>query len=330
MGENEVNSVSKPLLTVKNLYTHFPIRRGIFQKTVAYAHAVDGVSFSIKSGETLGLVGESGCGKTTVGRLIVRLEKPTSGEIILEDKNIANFNKKNLKSFRRNVQIIFQDPYSSLNPRMTAGAIVSEPMIIHNIVPRNKINNEVKKLFNRVGLHSEQIDRYPHEFSGGQRQRLSIARALALNPKLIIADEPVSALDVSIQAQVVNLLMDLQRDYQLSFIFISHDISVVGHISNRIAVMYLGQIMELAPRFDILTEPIHPYTESLLSSVPIPNPHIGRQKIKRLKGEVPSSINPPSGCPFHTRCPIAEKKCSNEKPIFREIKPDHFIACHLR
>jgi len=325
-----VNSVSKPLLTVKNLYTHFPIRRGIFQKTVAYAHAVDGVSFSIKSGETLGLVGESGCGKTTVGRLIVRLEKPTSGEIILEDKNIANFNKKNLKSFRRNVQIIFQDPYSSLNPRMTAGAIVSEPMIIHNIVPRNKINNEVKKLFNRVGLHSEQIDRYPHEFSGGQRQRLSIARALALNPKLIIADEPVSALDVSIQAQVVNLLMDLQRDYQLSFIFISHDISVVGHISNRIAVMYLGQIMELAPRFDILTEPIHPYTESLLSSVPIPNPHIGRQKIKRLKGEVPSSINPPSGCPFHTRCPIAEKKCSNEKPIFREIKPDHFIACHLR
>ena len=325
-----MNSVSKPLLTVKNLYTHFPIRRGIFQKTVAYAHAVDGVSFSIKSGETLGLVGESGCGKTTVGRLIVRLEKPTSGEIILEDKNIANFNKKNLKSFRRNVQIIFQDPYSSLNPRMTAGAIVSEPMIIHNIVPRNKINNEVKKLFNRVGLHSEQIDRYPHEFSGGQRQRLSIARALALNPKLIIADEPVSALDVSIQAQVVNLLMDLQRDYQLSFIFISHDISVVGHISNRIAVMYLGQIMELAPRFDILTEPIHPYTESLLSSVPIPNPHIGRQKIKRLKGEVPSSINPPSGCPFHTRCPIAEKKCSNEKPIFREIKPDHFIACHLR
>ena len=330
MGENEVNSVSKPLLTVKNLYTHFPIRRGIFQKTVAYAHAVDGVSFSIKSGETLGLVGESGCGKTTVGRLIVRLEKPTSGEIILEDKNIANFNKKNLKSFRRNVQIIFQDPYSSLNPRMTAGAIVSEPMIIHNIVPRNKINNEVRKLFDRVGLHSEQIDRYPHEFSGGQRQRLSIARALALNPKLIIADEPVSALDVSIQAQVVNLLMDLQRDYQLSFIFISHDISVVGHISNRIAVMYLGQIMELAPRFDILTEPIHPYTESLLSSVPIPNPHIGRQKIKRLKGEVPSSINPPSGCPFHTRCPIAEKKCSNEKPIFREIKPDHFIACHLR
>ena len=325
-----MNSVSKPLLTVKNLYTHFPIRRGIFQKTVAYAHAVDGVSFSIKSGETLGLVGESGCGKTTVGRLIVRLEKPTSGEIILEDKNIANFNKKNLKSFRRNVQIIFQDPYSSLNPRMTAGAIVSEPMIIHNIVPRNKINNEVRKLFDRVGLHSEQIDRYPHEFSGGQRQRLSIARALALNPKLIIADEPVSALDVSIQAQVVNLLMDLQRDYQLSFIFISHDISVVGHISNRIAVMYLGQIMELAPRFDILTEPIHPYTESLLSSVPIPNPHIGRQKIKRLKGEVPSSINPPSGCPFHTRCPIAEKKCSNEKPIFREIKPDHFIACHLR
>lgn len=330
MGKNEMSNISKPLLTVKNLYMHFPIRRGLFQQTVAHAHAVDGVSFSIKSGETLGLVGESGCGKTTVGRLIVRLEKPTSGKIVLEDKDISNFNNKNLKSFKRNVQIIFQDPYSSLNPRMTAGAIVSEPMIIHNIVPRNKINNEVKKLFDRVGLHSEQIDRYPHEFSGGQRQRLSIARALSLNPKLIIADEPVSALDVSIQAQVVNLLMDLQRDYQLSFIFISHDISVVGHVSKRIAVMYLGQIMELAPRFNILTEPIHPYTESLLSSVPIPNPHIGRQKIKRLKGEVPSSINPPTGCPFHTRCPIAEKKCTNEKPIFREIKPDHFIACHLR
>ena len=292
--------------------------------------ALRGISMKILEGDFSVMMGPSGCGKTTVGRLIVRLEKPTSGEIELEDKNISNFNKKNLKLFKRNVQIIFQDPYSSLNPRMTAGAIVGEPMIIHNIVPRNKINNEVKRLFDRVGLHSEQIDRYPHEFSGGQRQRLSIARALALNPKLIIADEPVSALDVSIQAQVVNLLMDLQRDYQLSFIFISHDISVVGHVSKRIAVMYLGQIMELAPRFDILTEPIHPYTESLLSSVPIPNPHIGRKKIKRLKGEVPSSINPPSGCPFHTRCPIAEKKCTNEKPIFREIKPDHFIACHFR
>ena len=320
----------KPLLTVKDLYMHFPIRRGLFQKTVAHAHAVDGVSFDIASGETLGLVGESGCGKTTVGRIIVRLQEPTTGKVLLEGKNVFDFNKKKLKTFKRNVQIIFQDPYSSLNPRMTAGAIVSEPMIIHNTVPRNEINNEVKKLFDRVGLHSEQIDRYPHEFSGGQRQRLSIARALSLNPKLIVADEPVSALDVSIQAQVVNLLTDLQRDFQLSYIFISHDINVVGYISKRIAVMYLGQIMELAPRRKILTTPLHPYTESLLNSVPIPNPNIGYKRIKRLKGEVPSSINPPSGCPFHTRCPIAEKKCSIEKPILREIQNNHFVACHLR
>ncbi|MBU90333.1 peptide ABC transporter substrate-binding protein [Candidatus Woesearchaeota archaeon] len=320
----------KPLLTVKDLYMHFPIRRGLFQKTVAHAHAADGVSFDIASGETLGLVGESGCGKTTVGRIIVRLQEPTTGKVLLEGKNVFDFNKKKLKTFKRNVQIIFQDPYSSLNPRMTAGAIVSEPMIIHNTVPRNEINNEVKKLFDRVGLHSEQIDRYPHEFSGGQRQRLSIARALSLNPKLIVADEPVSALDVSIQAQVVNLLTDLQRDFQLSYIFISHDINVVGYISTRIAVMYLGQIMELAPRRKILTTPLHPYTESLLNSVPIPNPNIGYKRIKRLKGEVPSSINPPSGCPFHTRCPIAEKKCSIEKPILREIQNNHFVACHLR
>ena len=320
----------KPLLTVKDLYMHFPIRRGLFQKTVAHAHAVDGVSFDIASGETLGLVGESGCGKTTVGRIIVRLQEPTAGKILLEGKNVFDFNKKKLKTFKRNVQIIFQDPYSSLNPRMTAGAIVSEPMIIHNTVPRNEINNEVKKLFDRVGLHSEQIDRYPHEFSGGQRQRLSIARALSLNPKLIVADEPVSALDVSIQAQVVNLLTDLQRDFQLSYIFISHDINVVGYISTRIAVMYLGQIMELAPRREILTTPLHPYTESLLNSVPIPNPNIGYKRIKRLKGEVPSSINPPLGCPFHTRCPIAEKKCSIEKPVLREIQSNHFVACHLR
>ncbi len=320
----------KPLLTVKDLYMHFPIRRGLFQKTVAHGHAVDGVSFDIASGETLGLVGESGCGKTTVGRIIVRLQEPTTGKVLLEGKNVFDFNKKKLKTFKRNVQIIFQDPYSSLNPRMTAGAIVSEPMIIHNTVPRNEINNEVKKLFDRVGLHSEQIDRYPHEFSGGQRQRLSIARALSLNPKLIVADEPVSALDVSIQAQVVNLLTDLQRDFQLSYIFISHDINVVGYISTRIAVMYLGQIMELAPRRKILTTPLHPYTESLLNSVPIPNPNIGYKRIKRLKGEVPSSINPPSGCPFHTRCPIAEKKCSIEKPILREIQNNHFVACHLR
>lgn len=320
----------KPLLTVKDLYMHFPIRRGLFQKTVAHAHAVDGVSFDIASGETLGLVGESGCGKTTVGRIIVRLQEPTTGKVLLEGKNVFDFNKKKLKTFKRNVQIIFQDPYSSLNPRMTAGAIVSEPMIIHNTVPRNEINNEVKKLFDRVGLHSEQIDRYPHEFSGGQRQRISIARALSLNPKLIVADEPVSALDVSIQAQVVNLLTDLQRDFQLSYIFISHDINVVGYISTRIAVMYLGQIMELAPRREILTTPLHPYTESLLNSVPIPNPNIGYKRIKRLKGEVPSSINPPSGCPFHTRCPIAEKKCSIEKPILREIQNNHFVACHLR
>ena len=320
----------KPLLTVKDLYMHFPIRRGLFQKTVAHAHAVDGVSFDIAPGETLGLVGESGCGKTTVGRIIVRLQEPTTGKVLLEGKNVFDFNKKKLKTFKRNVQIIFQDPYSSLNPRMTAGAIVSEPMIIHNTVPRNDINNEVKKLFDRVGLHSEQIDRYPHEFSGGQRQRISIARALSLNPKLIVADEPVSALDVSIQAQVVNLLTDLQRDFQLSYIFISHDINVVGYISTRIAVMYLGQIMELAPRREILNTPLHPYTESLLNSVPIPNPNIGYKRIKRLKGEVPSSINPPSGCPFHTRCPIAEKKCSIEKPILREIQNNHFVACHLR
>ena len=320
----------KPLLTVKDLYMHFPIRRGLFQKTVAHAHAVDGVSFDIASGETLGLVGESGCGKTTVGRIIVRLQEPTTGKVLLEGKNVFDFNKKKLKTFKRNVQIIFQDPYSSLNPRMTAGAIVSEPMIIHNTVPRNEINNEVKKLFDRVGLHSEQIDRYPHEFSGGQRQRISIARALSLNPKLIVADEPVSALDVSIQAQVVNLLTDLQRDFQLSYIFISHDINVVGYISTRIAVMYLGQIMEIAPRHEILNTPLHPYTESLLNSVPIPNPNIGYKRIKRLKGEVPSSINPPSGCPFHTRCPIAEKKCSIEKPILREIQNNHFVACHLR
>lgn len=321
-------AIREPVLEISDLKKHFPIRKGFLRRTVGHVHAVDGVSLSIGKGETLGLVGESGCGKSTVGRVILRLIEPTDGDIVVGGKNIGDLSKSELKPYRREMQIIFQDPYSSLNPRMTVGDIVGEPLSTHGIATGKKKQELVAKLFDRVGLARSQMENYPHQFSGGQRQRIGIARALALNPKLIICDEPVSALDVSIQAQVINLLMDLQRDLGLSYLFISHNLSVVEHISQRIAVMYLGRIVEYADKETIFTRPAHPYTEALLSAVPVPDPKIKRKKIV-LQGDVPSPVNPPSGCHFHTRCPYVFARCKVESPVLREFSPGQMAACHL-
>lgn len=319
------------LVKVDHLVKHFPITRGVvIQKQVGAVHAVDDVSFNIYKGETLGLVGESGCGKSTTGRTLLQLYRPTSGKVFFENIDLVALKGEDLRRTRRRMQMIFQDPYASLNPRMTVEEIISEPLVVHGIIPRREMREKVKELLNIVGLSSRLVDRYPHEFSGGQRQRIGVARAIALQPSLIVCDEPISALDVSIQAQVVNLLEDLQEKLGLTYLFIAHDLSMVRHISNRVAVMYLGIIVELADRNELYTNPLHPYTQALLSAVPIPDPVIEerRQRII-LEGDVPSPVNPPSGCRFRTRCPLAGAICAEEQPEFREVQPGHFVACHM-
>lgn len=319
----------KPILEVRGLKKHFSIHKGLLQRAFGTVYAVDGVSFSIKKGETLGLVGESGCGKSTVGRTVLRLIEPTEGSITIDGCDITHLSKAELRPYRRQMQIIFQDPFSSLDPRMSAGDIVAEPLRVHGVVKGAEVKKCVEDLFDRVGLRKAQMANYPHQFSGGQRQRIGIARALALQPKLIIGDEPVSALDVSIQAQVLNLMKDLQREMGLAYLFISHNLAVVEYISDRIAVMYLGRIVEYTDRNTLFTRPQHPYTESLLQAVPVPDPRVKRRK-RVLQGDVPSPVNPPSGCHFHTRCPCAVERCRLEYPALREVKPGQMVACHLR
>ncbi len=320
---------AETLLEVNNLKKYFPIKGGVFSQTIGYVYAVDDVSFTVDKGETLGLVGESGCGKSTTGRSILRLIEPTDGKIYFEGQDVTALDKNAMRSLRREMQIIFQDPYASLNPRMTVGSIVGEPLEIHKIARGSEKTERVASLLQKVGLRAEDMRKYPHEFSGGQRQRIGIARAIALNPKLIVCDEPVSALDVSIQAQVINLLEDLQEEFGLSYLFIAHNLNVVEHISDRVAVMYLGQIVELAPDTDLYNDPQHPYTEALLSAVPIPDPTVTKKRII-LEGDVPSPIDPPSGCHFHTRCMYKEKICEEEAPEFKHIGSGHWVACHFR
>jgi peptide/nickel transport system ATP-binding protein/oligopeptide transport system ATP-binding protein len=318
-----------PLLEVRDLKKHFPIQKGVLARVTGHVHAVDGVSFRIERGETLGLVGESGCGKSTVGRTLLRLVEPTAGQIVVDGEDITALDRSAMFPYRRKMQMIYQDPYASLNPRMTAGDIVGEPLIIHGTADRRQRQERVAALFERVGLRHELMSSYPHEFSGGQRQRIGIARALGLEPKLIIGDEPVSALDVSIQAQIINLLMDLQDEYGLSYLFVAHDLAVVEHISHRVAVMYLGRIVETADKTSLFEMPLHPYTEALLSAVPVPKARAKGRKRMILSGDVPSPIKPPPGCHFHTRCPYAMSRCRHEVPTLREVQPGHWASCHL-
>ena len=320
------------ILEVKNLKMYFPVGGGFLsRKPVGYVKAVDDISFTVKRGETLGLVGESGCGKTTTGRCILQLYKPTAGSVIFDGQELTELNTKRMRAMRREMQVIFQDPYSSLNPRMTAGNIIGEPLIVHGLVKgKAEYRQKVAELLTNVGLNPYMADRFPHEFSGGQRQRIGVARALSVSPKFIVADEPVSALDVSIQAQIINLLEDLQEQFNLTYLFIAHDLSVVRHISDRVGVMYLGHLVEMAERNEIYRNPIHPYTKALLSAVPIPDPVLDAQRERvLLSGEVPSPLNPPSGCVFHPRCPVANDSCSAHIPELREVESDHYAACLL-
>jgi len=317
-----------PVLEVTGLKKHFPVKKGLLRSTVGHVFAVDGVSFSIGEGETLGLVGESGCGKSTVARLVLRLVEPTAGSIRLGGTDITHLDKAALRPYRREMQIVFQDPFASLDPRMSAGDIVGEPLMVHGIARGKARSEQVAALFQQVGLRPAQMRAFPHEFSGGQRQRICIARALALNPRLIVGDEPVSALDVSIQAQVINLMVDLQQAKRLSYLFIAHDLAVVEHISHRVAVMYLGRIVEYADKASLFSRPLHPYTEALLAAVPIPDPKVKRQK-RVLQGDVPSPVNPPPGCAFHTRCPHVMPRCKTEVPQLKAAAPGNLVACHL-
>lgn len=320
--------MSETILKVEDLKKYFPIKGGVFQTTVGNVKAVDGVSFEIKKGETLGIVGESGCGKSTTGRTILRLIEKTSGNVIYKGQDIHTLSKKALRGLRTDMQIVFQDPYSSLNPRMTVGDTISEAMIHHRLIGKKEARDAVLEIMNICGLSSYQIDRYPHEFSGGQRQRIGIARALALNPSFVVLDEPVSALDVSIQAQIINLLTDLQEKKDLTYMFISHDLGVVEHLSTSVGVMYLGTMVEKAEKAEIYKNPIHPYTKALFSAIPVPDP-TRKQKRIILTGDIPSPSNPPSGCKFHTRCPYVKDICKEEEPKFRDVGGEHFVACHL-
>ena len=319
---------ARTVLEVRDLKKHFPVYGGLLRRRVGSVFAVDGISFEIRAGETLGLVGESGSGKSTAGKSILRLIDPTAGQVVLDGDDVTRAPARRLRALRRQMQMVFQDPYASLNPRLSAATIVAEPLRNYGGVPKNEIRDRVIALFERVGLTGESMVKYPHEFSGGQRQRLGVARALALEPALIVADEPVSALDVSVQAQVLNLLIDLQQDANLAFLFISHDLAVVEHISHRVAVMYLGKIVELTDRRTLFEEPLHPYTQALLSAAPVPDPRSRRRRII-LQGDIPSPINPPSGCPFHTRCPVVEPRCRTEVPMMKTVAAGHDVACHL-
>jgi len=318
-----------PLLEIRDLKKYFPIRQGVFSRVAGQVRAVDGISFQIERGETLGLVGESGCGKSTAGRTLLRLLEPTAGQILVNGEDITTVEPAKLLPYRQRMQMIYQDPYASLNPRMSAGDIVAEPLVIHRAVAARERQQQVEALFERVGLRPQLMHSYPHEFSGGQRQRVGIARALALGPDLIVGDEPVSALDVSIQAQIINLLMDLQDEFKLSYLFVAHDLGVVEHISHRVAVMYLGRIVEMTDKTSLFETPLHPYTEALLSAVPIPKAGARRRRRVILTGDPPSPINPPSGCHFHTRCPYVMPRCRQDSPALREVMPRHWAACHL-
>lgn len=326
--KNEAEQTGVPIIEVRNVKKYFPVKGGIFNRKKNVVKAVDDLSFSMMQGETFGIVGESGSGKSTLGRTILRLTEPTAGNVLYEGKDISHISAQEMRAYRRHMQMVFQDPFSSLNPRMRVGELIEEPMVIHRYANVTGRKERIRSLLDTVGLPKEAADKFPHEFSGGQRQRIGIARSLAIQPKFIIADEPVSALDVSIQSQILNLISDLQDEFDLTYLFIAHDLSVVKHISDRIGVMYLGKMMELAPKKNLFDQPLHPYTRSLLSAVPIPNPHLKRERII-LKGDIPSPVNPPSGCVFRTRCPVAFDKCEVKIPTLQHVEDGHYVACHL-